>query len=122
MSENVKDLVLLISHGIDSEMSSVAFTLANGSLTAGFKVSVFLASAGVDLVRKKGIELTEVAPFESLQGLVQDFIARGGTIWVCPPCAKARGYEQSDLIDGVTISGASPMLELIKAGAETLSF
>src|SRR5207248_4355032 len=36
--------------------------------------------------------------------------------------ARSRGYEQSDLIDGVEVTGASKMHELIKAGAATLSF
>jgi hypothetical protein len=35
---------------------------------------------------------------------------------------KARGYTQEDFIEGVIITGASPMHELIKAGAATLSF
>jgi len=35
---------------------------------------------------------------------------------------KSRGYTDGDLIEGVVISGASPMHELIKAGAATLSF
>ena len=47
---------------------------------------------------------------------------RGGTIWACTPCVKSRGYEPSDLIDGVTITGASAMHAEIKDGAATLSF
>ena len=35
---------------------------------------------------------------------------------------KSRGYAESDLIDGVVITGASVMHERIKAGAATLSF
>jgi predicted peroxiredoxin len=53
---------------------------------------------------------------------VKDFLARGGTLWACTPCVKARGYTQEDLIEGTVITGASPMHELIKAGAATLSF
>ncbi|HSQ01173.1 MAG TPA: peroxiredoxin, partial [Candidatus Dormibacteraeota bacterium] len=34
----------------------------------------------------------------------------------------ARGYTQEDLIGGTIITGASPMHELLKAGAATLSF
>ena len=41
---------------------------------------------------------------------------------VCPPCAKVRGYEQDDLLDGVTIVGSPAMHALIKDGAATLSF
>jgi predicted peroxiredoxin len=105
-----------------AELSSVAFTIANGGLTAGLKVSVFLTSIAIDLVRRGGQRLTQVAPLESLAALIEDFQKRGGTIWACPPCVKSRGYEQSDLIDGVIIVGASAMHAEIKAGAATLSF
>ena len=115
-------LVVLITKGIESEMSSVAFTIANAGLTAGLKVSVFLTSTAIDLVRRGGQRLTQVAPLDSLASLIEDFQKRGGTIWACPPCVKSRGYEQADLIDGVTIVGASAMYGEIKQGAATLSF
>ncbi|MEO8717670.1 MAG: DsrE family protein [Burkholderiales bacterium] len=117
-----RTLVVLMSHGADHEASSVAFTIACGGLTAGLKVSTFLTSAAVDLVRKRAIDLTTVAPLSPLRDLVQDFMKRGGTVWACTPCVKARGYEQKDLIEGVIITGASVMHEEIKKGAATLSF
>ena len=39
MSEESKRLVVLVTKGIESELSSVAFTIANGGITAGLKVS-----------------------------------------------------------------------------------
>src|SRR6266566_9721975 len=122
MAESSRELVVLITHGPDHELSSVAFTIANGGMTSGLKVSAFLTSAAVDLVRKRAIDSTVVPPLEPLAGLVRDFLARGGRLWACTPCVKARGYEQSDLIDGVEITGASKVQELIKTGAATLSF
>lgn len=122
MAESTRDLVVVITHSYDHEVSSVAWTIANGGLTAGLKVSIFLTSAAVDLVRKRAIDTTVVYPLEPLAAMVKDFLARGGTLWACTPCVKARGYEQSDLIDGVVITGASKMHELIKGGAATLSF
>jgi len=122
MPEAARELVVLVTHGADHELSSVAFTIANGGMTAGLRVSAFLTSAAVDLVRKRAIDSTVVPPLEPLSSLVKDFLARGGRLWACTPCVKARGYEQSDLIDGVEIAGASKMHELIKAGAATLSF
>jgi predicted peroxiredoxin len=122
MPEPAKKLVVLITHGADHELSSVAFTIINGGLTAGLNVSVFLTSAAVDLARKRAIDGTMVHPLEPLAALVKDFLARGGTLWACKPCVSARGYEQSDLIDGVEITGASKMHALINAGAATLSF
>lgn len=122
MPESNRNLVVLVTSGIDHELSSVAFTIANGGMTAGLKVSVFLTSAGVDLARKRALDTTQVHPLEPLAALVKDFLARGGTLWACTPCVKSRGYTQEDLIEGTIITGASPMHELIKAGAATLSF
>lgn len=117
-----RNLVVVIKHGTDHELSSVGFTIANGGMTAGLKVSIFLTSSGVDLVRKKALDTTHHPPLDSLKALVEDFIKRGGTLWACTPCVKARGYEQNDLIEGVIITGASVMHEQIKNGAATLSF
>ncbi len=121
MSER-KDLVVLMTKGADHELSSVAFTIANGGITAGLKVYAFLTSASVDLVRKRAVDLTQVPPLDPLKALIADFLARGGTIWACPPCVKARGYTQEHFIEGVTIVGASAMHERLLAGAASLSF
>ncbi|MEO8079200.1 MAG: DsrE family protein [Caldimonas sp.] len=122
MAQETRELVVLMTRGADHELSSVAFTIACGAITAGMKTYVFLTSAAVDLVRRRGVELTHVAPLDPLKVLMQDFMARGGTVWACPPCVKARSYAQEDLIDGVTIIGASAMHERLKAGAAALSF
>jgi predicted peroxiredoxin len=100
----------------------MGFLIANGGMTAGLQVSIFLTSAAVDLVRKRAIDGVVVHPLEPLAKLVNDLIARGGRVWACTPCVKACGYEQRDLIDEVEITGASKMHELIKAGAATPAF
>ncbi len=122
MAETMRSLVVVITQGSDHELSSVAFTIANGGITSGLGVSIFLTSAAVDLARRNAVTNLVVHPLEPLAALIKDFMARGGNLWACTPCVKARGYEQKDLIDGVEITGASKMHELIKAGAATLSF
>jgi predicted peroxiredoxin len=122
VTEDARDLVVVMTHGPEHEFSSVAFTIANGGMTAGLRVSVFLTSAAVDLVRRRAIDMTHAKPLEPLRALVDDFLKRGGTLWACTPCVKARGYEQSDLIEGVEIAGSSVIHERIKSGAATLSF
>jgi len=122
MSETSRELVVLMTKGADHELSSVAFTIANGGITSGLKVYAFLTSASVDLVRKRAVDLTHVPPLDPLRALIEDFLKRGGTIWACPPCVKARGYTQEDFIEGVKIIGASAMHERLLAGAATLSF
>jgi hypothetical protein len=44
MAEQARDLVVFITHGVEDEQSSLAFTLANGGITSGLKVSIFLLS------------------------------------------------------------------------------
>ena len=122
MNEQSNELVVLMTKGADHELSSVGLTIANGGMTAGLRVSMFLTSAAVDLVRKRAIETTQVNPLEPLKALIEDFLRRGGTLWACTPCVKSRGYAQEDLIEGVTIAGSSVMHERIKAGAATLCF
>jgi predicted peroxiredoxin len=122
MPEAKRTLVIMMTRGTDHELSSVGFTIACGGLTAGLDVCVFLTSSSVDLVRKRALDTTVVPPLSPLRELVQDFMKRGGAVFACTPCIKARGYEQDDLIEGVVISGASVVHERIKQGAATLSF
>lgn len=122
MAEQSRDLVVLVTHGVDHELSSVAFTIANGGMTAGLRVSVFLTSSGVDLARRRAIDAAHVKPLDPLADLVKDFLSRGGNLWACTPCVKSRGYGQEDLIPGTVITGASKVHELLKQGAATLSF
>lgn len=122
MNQESRELVVLLTRGADHELSSVAFTIACGGITSGLKVCVFLTSAAVDLVRKRSVDLTQVPPLDPLKTLMEDFMKRGGTVIACPPCVKSRGYTQEDLIEGVTIAGASAIHERFKAGAASLSF
>lgn len=122
MAAGTDKLVILATKGIDSELSSVAFTIANGGLTAGLKVYMFLTSAAIDLVRKGGQRMTHVPPLDPLLKSIEDFQRRGGVIWACTPCVTSRGYQQDDLLEGVIVTGASVLHAQIKEGAATLSF
>lgn len=116
------DLVVLMTHGPEEERASVAFTVANGGMTAGLSVAIFLTANAVDIVRRGAIDSAQMHPLEPLKSLVGDFLSRGGTLWACTPCVRARGYTEADLIEGVEITGASAVHARLKAGAATLSF
>lgn len=122
MDTEPRNLVVMLTHGIEHELSSAGLTIALGGMTAGLKVSIFLTSAGVDIVRRGATDFTHVKPLDPLADMLRDFVSRGGALWACSPCVKARGYTQESLIDGVVITGASVMHALIKDGAATLSF
>jgi predicted peroxiredoxin len=122
MAETTK-LVVMITRGFDGERSSVAWSVISGGINSGLEVTVFLTSSGVDWVRKGAAEMAHLNPLDPpMQEMIEKLMGGGGTVLVCPPCAKVRGYEQEDLLDGVIITGSGAMHELIKEGAATLSF
>ena len=122
MSES-KKLVVVITNGFDNERSSVAWSIANGGIASGFEVTIFLVASGVDWVRKGANQTARLNPLDPPVGeMMQNLIDEGSTIMVCPPCAKVRGYEQQDFIDGVVLAGSTSMLEVVSQGAATLSF
>lgn len=122
MSEQ-KKLVIVNSRGFDDERSSVAWSIANTALASEMDVTVFLVAAGVDWVRKGAKDVAHLNPMDPTMGdMIGNFVAKGGRILVCPPCAKVRGYSADSLIEGATIAGAPVMLEEIQRGAGALTF
>ncbi len=113
--------IIFLSRSIDDERATVAWTLANAGVANGQDVTVFAVSAGVDVLRKGAADTVQMNPHDpSMKELIGKFMAEGGTVWACPPCSALRGYTDDDFIDGVTITGAGPVYELIAAGAATI--
>ena len=124
MSENTTTTdktIVFLSRGIDDERATVAWTLANAGVAEGLDVTVFAVSAGVDVLRKGAADVVQMNPHDpSMKDLIDKFMANGGTVWACPPCSSLRGYREEQYIDGVTITGAGPVFDLIKQGAATI--
>jgi len=120
---NKKKLVVVVTNGFDNERSSVAWSIANGGIASDFEVTMFLVASGVDWVRKGAAEVARLNPLDPpVKDMIQNVIDSGGTIMVCPPCAKVRGYAKEDLMDGVVLAGSTSMLEVVSQGAATLTF
>lgn len=122
MSEKNK-LVIVVTNGLDNERSSVAWSIANGGVASDMQVTMFLVSSGVDWARKGAAELARPNPLDPpVKDMIQTVVENGGKILACPPCAAVRGYEQDDLVEGVTLAGSVAMLEVAQQGATTLAF
>ena len=122
MSEQRK-IVIVNSQGLDDERSSVAWSVANGGVASGMEVTMFLVSSGVDWVRKGAVEHARPNPLDpTIKDMIDTVVDSGGRILVCPPCAGVRGYEQNDLMDGVTMAGSVAMLDVVQQGAEAITF
>jgi predicted peroxiredoxin len=122
MSESRK-LVVIVTRGCDDERSSVAWSIANGGIASGFEITMFLVSAGSDWARKGAADHARLNPLDPpVTEMMQNVIDSGGRILVCPPCAKVRGYEQENLIEGAQLAGSTAMLGVVSEGAKTLTF
>jgi predicted peroxiredoxin len=122
MSER-KQLVIVIACGLEDEKMSVAWSIANGAISSGLDVTVFLTSSAVDCVRKGAADKVHLNPFDPTLGeMIANVTSRGGKILACPPCSKVRGYTEANFLEGVVITGSSAIHALIKDGAATLSF
>lgn len=121
--ETKKKIVVLMTRGFDDERASVAWSITNGGIKSGLEVSVFLTSSAVEWVRKGAAESAHLNPFDpTMKEMIQFVVDSGCKIMVCPPCLKARNIPESELIEGVIVTGSGAMHELIKQGAEILSF
>jgi len=123
MSDEKKQLVVLISCGLENEKMSAAWSITDGAVNNGLDVTVFLTCSAIDCVRKGAAERVRLNPLDATVGeMIESVTSRGGRIFVCPPCAEVRGYTQEDLLPGVVIRGSVAMHERIKEGAATLCF
>ena len=118
-----KKLVVVVTNGFNDERASVAWSVANGGVASGYKVTMFLVSSGADWARKGAADLARQNPLDPpIKDMMQNIMDNGGTIMVCPPCAKVRGYEEEDLIEGAVLAGSVAMLGVVSEGAATLTF
>lgn len=120
---DTKKLVVIVTSGFNDERSSVAWSVANGGIASGYEITMFLVSSGVDWVRKGATDVARLNPLDPpMQDMIKNVMDSGGQIFICPPCAKVRGYEQEDFIDGVELAGSTAMLGVVSEGAQALTF
>jgi predicted peroxiredoxin len=105
----------------DLERASLAYLVANTALSSGQQATVLLTIEGVWTATKGYNDGLQADTFAPLSDLVQQFVANGGTLWVCGACAKPRNITQEQLIDGAQIIGAATAVEALVNGAQTLS-
>lgn len=115
-------LVVVVTHGSNSDKSSVAFTIANAAKSGGHDVAVFLTSDGVYCAKSGYADMASFRPFKPLEELVRTFLDAKGTVWACTPCVQHRGIQPEDFLPGTIVTGAGPLVEWMAGGAQTLCF
>jgi len=117
-----KLLVNLVSGKDNIDKAAVAFVVANAGLAGGQETAIFLSVEGVLLAKQGFADDLQSEGFKPMKDLIATFIAGGGMIWVCPPCANVRKVTEDTLIAGAVFAGGAKVVEFLSLGAGSVSY
>jgi len=106
----------------DTDKATVAFVIANAALGSDKDTMVFLSTEGVRLAVKGYADDVHEAGFAPLKELMTNYAGAGGKIYVCSPCFKKRGLDETQLVAGATIVGGAKLVEFLASGSPSVSY
>jgi len=106
----------------DPDRATVGFVIANAALGSDQETVVFLSTEGVRLAVPGYADDIHEDGFAPLKELLASFAAAGGTIYVCSPCFKKRGLDETKLVPGAKIVGGAKLVEFLASGAPCVSY
>lgn len=115
-------LVIMVTHGPDDpEMATVPFVMACAALAMDVAVVMGFQAEGVRLVHQGEAEAVQAPEFPPLAKLLNDFRELGGTLLVCSPCAKSRGFADA-LVTGAEIVAAARFVAEVTSATNALVY
>lgn len=106
----------------DTDRATVAFVVANAAAGSDQETLVFLSTEAVRLGVKGYADDIHEEGFAPLKQLMTNLVEAGGKIFVCSPCFKRRGLDESNLVPGATIVGGAKLVEFLVGGAPCVSY
>jgi predicted peroxiredoxin len=111
------------THGSeDPERATLPFVAANVAANAGQQAIVVCTIDAVWLGTRGGGDGIAASGLPPLASLISEFVANGGSIWLCGACTKPRGIAEAHVASGASIVGAARIVEAVVAGAHTVAF
>lgn len=115
-------LVIMATHGPDDpERATIPFVMACAALASDVAVVMGFQADGVRLVHIGEAEAVQAADFPPLAKLLDDFRELGGTLLVCSPCAKSRGFLDS-LVPGAEVVAAARFVAEVTSATNALVY
>jgi predicted peroxiredoxin len=106
----------------DTDRATVALVVANAAVASDRETVVFLSTEGVRLAVQGYADDIHEEGFAPLKDLLANFAAAGGKIYVCSPCFKKRGLDETKLIAGATLVGGAKLVEFLGEAAPGVSY
>ena len=106
----------------NTDKATVAFVVANAAVGSDQETVVFLSTEGVRLAVQGYADGVHEEGFAPLKELMANFAAAGGTLYVCAPCFKKRGLDDTRLVPGAKVVGGAKLVEFLAGGAPSVSY
>jgi uncharacterized protein len=104
------------------DRATVAFVVAGAAAASDKEALVFLSTEGVRLAIKGAADSIHESGFSPLKDLMANFVAAGGKIFVCSPCFKKRGLDETALTAGAVLVGGAKLVEFLGDGAPCITY
>jgi len=116
-------VVVGCTHGEeDPDRVAVAYLTAGAALDQGKDVVMWLSVEGVRLGLRGYADRIRAGQEPPVERLHEQFVEKGGRMFVCPICFNERELDQGQLVDGAELKGASPLMEFVDDGATTFNY
>ncbi len=115
-----KVVVSLATGHEDADRVTVAFLVATAALERGRPVAMFATKEAVRLGVPGYAQAIESAGAPPVAKLFGQFVDGGGELLLCPICFKARALDETAVVAGARIAGATPLWEWIGDEAATV--
>jgi predicted peroxiredoxin len=122
MTTNGKVIVGCTHGEEDPDSVVVSYLVAGAALDQGKDVVLWLTSEGVRLGLDGYADAIRVDKEPPVARLHAQFIEKGGRFYVCPICFGERNLDESKLVPGAALKGATPLMEFAGDGAMTFSY
>ena len=106
----------------DADKATVAFVIANAAVASNKETMVFLSTEAVRLSTPGYADDVAEPGFAPLKDLMANFAKAGGKIFVCSPCLKRRGLDETKLVTGATVVGGAKLVEFLSDGSPCVSY
>ena len=122
MSADGKVVINLATGLEDPERVTVALLVGGAAAQSGRPVTMFLTKEAVRLALVDFVHGVACDGCPALETLLEQYVAAGGRMLVCPICFHARRLDADSLIDSAQIGGATPLWEWIGEHATVFSY
>ena len=111
------------THGSeDPDRVIVSYLTAGAALDQGKEVVIWLSSEGVRLAVRGYVDPIRERQEPPVKRVHEQFIEKGGRLFVCPICFKERSLDERDLVENAELKGATPLMQFVGGGATTFNY